>query len=151
MKDDLYDRARNKVQLAAYFAREMIQELGRDRALDIIGRAYEKYSGDTFAEPYRDVPLEERFARFKEDMKAKAERDGHFTVVGESDRHLEVRFSRCPYYEVYADFGIPEVCRKYCDADFTAFPNIHPKLRVERSHEIAYGDDYCDHRWYLEE
>jgi predicted ArsR family transcriptional regulator len=150
MKDALYERAKNKVQLAAYFAREMIEELGRDKALAIIGRAYEKYSSDTFAEPYLDLPLEERFEKFKEDMKVKSEQGGHFTIVSESDRHLEVRFNRCPYYEVYTDLGVPEVCRKYCDADFTAFRNLHPGLKVERSHEIAYGDSYCNHRWVLE-
>jgi hypothetical protein len=84
-------------------------------------------------------------------MKEKAEKQGHLTVTEESDRHIKVRFDRCPYHEVYADYGIPQVCRKYCDADFEAFPRVHPKLRVTREHEIAYGDGYCDHCWMLAE
>jgi hypothetical protein len=75
----------------------------------------------------------------------------HPVVVEESDRHIKVRFSRCPTYEVYKDYGIPEVCQKYCDGDFEAFSQIDPKIRVTREHEIAYGDSYCDHCWTLEE
>lgn len=151
MKDPLYERAKSKIQLAVYFAKEMIEELGRDKALEIIGKAYQKYSNDTFSEPYLDIPLEKRFQIFKEDLKAKAESDKHFTIEEDSDTLIKVRFNRCPYHEVYSDYGIPEVCQKYCDSDYEAFRKVHPKLRVTREHEIAYGDDYCDHCWSLEE
>jgi hypothetical protein len=149
VKDHMYERAKNKVLLAIYFAREMIDELGRDKALEIIGRAYQNYSNDVFPEPYLDLPREERFGKFREDMRVESEKDGHFEILEESATRLAVRFNRCPYYEVYADYGIPEVCQKYCDADFEAFPRLHPKLRVTRKHEIAYGNDYCDHVWTL--
>jgi predicted ArsR family transcriptional regulator len=151
VKDNLYEKAKSEVLLAAYFAKELIEELGRDKALEIIGRAYQKYSNDTFSEPYLNVPLEERFQRFKTALKAEAEQGRHFTVVGESDTHIQVRFHRCPYYEVYSDYGIPEVCQKYCDGDYEAFRIVHPRLRVMREHEIAYGDGFCDHCWTLEE
>lgn len=151
MKDQHYERAKSKIQLAVYFAKEMIEELGREKALDIIGKAYQKYSNDTFPEPYLDIPLEKRFQKFKDDLKADAESETYLAIVEDTDTHIKVRFNRCPYYEVYADYGIPEVCQKYCDGDFEAFRKVHPKLRVTREHEIAYGDDYCDHCWTLEE
>ena len=149
MKDPLYKGAKDKVQLAAYFAKEMIEELGRDKALEIIGKAYQKYSNDVFPEPYLDIPMEQRFEKFKEDLKAKAEQEKHFIIVEDSDTHIKVRFNRCPTYEVYSDYGIPEVCQKYCDGDFEAFRRVHPKLQVTREHEIAYGDAYCDHCWTI--
>ena len=151
MKDALYKEAENRVKLAAYFAKEMIETLGKDKAMDIIGRAYQKYSNAHFSEPYLDMPMEKRFQAFKEDLKARAKENEHPVVVEESDRHIKVRFNRCPTYEVYKDNGIPEVCQKYCDSDFEAFPQIDPKIRVTREHEIAYGDSYCDHCWTLEE
>jgi predicted ArsR family transcriptional regulator len=151
MKDTAYENAKNKIVLAVYFAREMIADLGEERALDIIGRAYQNYSNDTFSEPYLDVPMEDRFPKFKETLKADSKDGGIFDIVEESDRHIKVKFNRCPYYEVYKDYGIPEVAKKYCDADFEAFKKVHPKLKVVRDHEIAYGDDYCDHCWILEE
>lgn len=151
MKDPLYERAKSETLLAIYFAKEMIEELGRDKALELIGRAYQKYSNDVFSEPYFDIPLEKRFHKFKADLRSEAERGGHFAVVEESNTHIKVRFDRCPYHEVYTDYGIPDVCRKYCDGDFEAFRIVHPKLRVTREHEIAYGDGFCDHCWTLEE
>ena len=129
----------------------MIEELGKERALKIIGKAYQKFSNDTFPEPYLDIPMEKRFEKFREDLKAKAEQEAHLTIVEDSDRHIKVRFDRCPTYEVFADYGIPEVCQKYCDSDFEAFRHVHPNLKVTREHEIAYGDAYCDHCWTLEE
>ena len=151
MHDQLYERAKGKIQLAVYFAKEMIEELGKERALEIIGKAYQKFSNDTFPEPYLDIPMEKRFEKFREDLKAKAEQEAHLTIVEDSDRHIKVRFDRCPTYEVYADYGIPEVCQKYCDGDFEAFRHVHPNIKVTREHEIAYGDAYCDHCWTLEE
>ncbi len=151
MHDQIYERAKGKIQLAVYFAKEMIEELGRERALEIIGKAYQKFSNDTFPEPYLDIPMEKRFQKFREDLKAKAEQEAHLSIVEDSDRHIKVRFDRCPTYEVYADYGIPEVCQKYCDSDFEAFRHVHPKIKVTRKHEIAYGDAYCDHCWTLEE
>ncbi len=151
MKDPLYERAKSKIQLAAYFAKEMIEELGKAKALEIIGKAYQKYSNEHLSEPYLDIPIDKRFPKFKEDLQAKAERDKHFTIVEDSNTHIKVKFNRCPYYEVYKDYGIPEVCQKYCDGDYEAFRKVHPKLRVTREHEIAYGDTYCDHCWTLEE
>jgi len=150
MKDPLYERAKNKIQLAAYFAKEMIETLGREKALEIIGKAYQNYSNDYMSEPYLDIPLEKRFQKFKEDLKSKAEEHKHFTITEESDTHIKVMFNRCPYYEVYKDYGIPEVCQKYCDGDFEAFRKVHPRLRVTREHEIAYGDACCDHCWTME-
>jgi hypothetical protein len=151
VKDTLYKQAENKIKLAVYFAREMIEELGRERALEIIGNAYQKYSNDHFVEPFENIPLDNRFQAFKDDLKTKAEKAGNPVVVEESDRHIKVRFDRCPTYEVYRDYGIPEVCQKYCDGDFEAFRKVHPKLKMTREHEIAYGDAYCDHCWTLEE
>jgi predicted ArsR family transcriptional regulator len=151
MKDKFYEKAKEHVELAAYFARQMFEELGKDKAMEIIGRAYENYSGDTFSEPYRDVPLDQRFEKFKQSMRDKAAAEDYLKIVSESDKHIEVRFERCPYYEVYKDLGVPDVCQKYCDGDFTAFRRVHPKLKVERNHEIAYGDSFCDHRWVMED
>ena len=150
MKDALYERSREKILLAVYFAKEMIGELGKERALDIIGKAYQKYSNDTFSEPFASVPMDKRFGLFKDDLKSKAEHEPHLSIVEESDSHIKVRFDRCPTYEVYAEYGIPEVCQKYCDGDFEAFRRVHPGLKVTREHEIAYGDAYCDHCWTLE-
>lgn len=121
MKDPLYERVKGELKLAVFFAKEMIEKLGKDRALDIIGRTYQNYSKDHMPEPYLDIPMDERFPKFKENLKAEAERDKNFVVTEESDNHIKVRFHRCPYYEVYRDYGMPEVCQKFCDGDFEAF------------------------------
>lgn len=151
MKDALYREAENRIKLAAYFAKEMIETLGKEQAMEIIGRAYQKYSNAHFSEPYLDLPPEERWQVFKKDLVERARENNHPIIVEESDKHVKVRFERCPAYEVYGDFGIPEVCQKYCDGDFEAFPQIHPKIKVTREHELAYGDSFCDHCWTFEE
>ncbi len=151
MKDALYEQVRNELKLAIYFAKEMIEELGKEHALKIIGKAYQKYSNDIFSEPYLGIPMEERFVKFKENLKAESKRDKSFSIIEASDKHIKVRFHRCPYFEVYKDYEIPEVCQKFCNGDFEAFRKIHPKLKVTRNHEIAYGDALCDHCWTLEE
>ena len=100
----------------------------KEKALEIIGKAYQNYSNDHFVEPYRDLPMEKRFPAFKEGLKAEAQRDKGFIIVEESDKQIKVKFNRCPTYEVYKDYGIPEVCQKYCDGDFEAFRKVHPNL-----------------------
>jgi predicted ArsR family transcriptional regulator len=151
MKDPVYEKTKDQIKLAVYFAKEMIAQLGEERALDIIGKAYQTYSNDHFSEPYLELPMEERFPKFKEALKDELITSKIADIVEESDKHIKVKFNRCPTYEVYKDYGIPEVCKKYCDGDFEAFRIVHPKLKVVREHEIAYGDTYCDHCWILEE
>jgi hypothetical protein len=150
-KDAIYEKAKERVELAAYFAKEMIEELGQNKALAIIEKAYHKYSTNRFAGPYQSLPPDERFAAFKAKVRAEQQESQSFDIIAETDTSIKVRFHRCAVYEVFRDFGIPEVCQKYCDADFVAFPELHPKMRITREHEIAYGDEYCDHHWFLED
>ncbi|KKK58238.1 hypothetical protein LCGC14_3046440, partial [marine sediment metagenome] len=81
MKDPVYEKAKNEIKLAVYFAKEMIAVLGEEKALDIIGKAYQNYSNDHFSEPYLEIPMEERFPKFKESLKSDSENNKIFNIV----------------------------------------------------------------------
>jgi hypothetical protein len=74
-QDPVYQRANERAELPAYFAKEMVEELGKHRALAIIEKAYHKYSTNRFAGLYQSLPLDERFATFKKNLKAEQQRD----------------------------------------------------------------------------
>ena len=41
MKDPFYEKAENEIKIAVYFAKERIAQLGEEKALDMIGKAYQ--------------------------------------------------------------------------------------------------------------
>ncbi len=57
-----------------------------------------------------------------------------------------IRFDmiRCPYHDVCAQYGCPELCRCFCDSDDITYDGLHPKLLWHRTKTLGRGDDCCD-------
>ena len=58
----------------------------------------------------------------------------------------EVRFNmvKCPYKDLCARYGCPEIVRGFCDADDVCYGSMHPKVAWERAKTLGYGFDCCD-------
>ena len=57
-----------------------------------------------------------------------------------------IRFDmlRCPYHDVCAQCGCPELCRCFCDSDDITYDGLHPKLVWHRTKTLGRGGDCCD-------
>lgn len=57
-----------------------------------------------------------------------------------------IRFDmlRCPYHDICAQYGCPELCRCFCDSDDITYDGLHPKLVWHRTKTLGRGGDCCD-------
>lgn len=66
-------------------------------------------------------------------------------IIHEATKDV-IRFDmvRCPYHDVCAQYGCPELCRCFCDSDDITYDGLHPKLLWHRTKTLGRGDDCCD-------
>ncbi len=141
---------REQLRLAIYFAREFIDALGKDKALEIIERAWIKYGADNWKGRLAGIPPEDIISKMGEWFKEQEKVRSELKVVEATPEHLSIEFTRCPQYDVCKEMGVPEVCQRYCDSDYGAAALIHPGLKLERDKELAYGAEICNHSWTME-
>lgn len=51
---------------------------------------------------------------------------------------------KCPYHDITLKYGVPELCRCFCDSDDISYSGLHPKLIWERTKTLGRGNDCCD-------
>ena len=143
--------AKEQLRLAIYFAPEFMDVLGKEKALEIIERAWIKYGADNWKGRLAGVPPEDIIKTMGEWFKAQEKVRSELKVVEATPERLSIEFTRCPQYDVCKEMGVPEICQKYCDSDYGAATLINPKLKMIRDKELAYGADLCNHSWIMEE
>lgn len=62
------------------------------------------------------------------------------------DQNDEIRFDMlvCPYQEICARYGCPELVSAFCHADDVCYGDMHPRLQWTRTKTLGYGGDCCD-------
>ena len=141
---------KEQLRLAIYFAREFMDELGKEKALEIIERAWIKYGADNWKGRLAGIPPEDIIKTMGEWFKAQSEIRSELRVVEATPERLSIEFSQCPQYDVCQDMGVPEICQRYCDSDYGAAAPMHPKLKLVRDKELAHGATICNHSWIME-
>ncbi len=141
----------SKLVLATYFAEAMTEELGKERAQEIILKGWAKYGADRIKSRLEGVRTEDRLEALGEWFQKQAETRPELKVVEATPKKLSVEFSWCPTYEVCKKTGNMELCQMYCDSDFIVTDVIHPKVKLVRDKELAYGAAICNHSWVMEE
>jgi L-2-amino-thiazoline-4-carboxylic acid hydrolase-like protein len=72
-------------------------------------------------------------------------------VVARTERHFEIKITRCLYHELTTSLGIPELTAVVCQIDNAAFNSYLPdKIAFTRGgpgHRIADGAKHCTFRW----
>ncbi len=153
MEDELFKRLEKELQLPIAMAKEMIDALGKEKALEIILRAYIRYQSALLTEGMEDIPPEKRNL----EVYAKKVREiadsyqGNIEVLETSPKAIRLKVKRCVPFEVFQKHGIPEVGRMFCECDFEATRAINPKMKLIRTKTLSAGDDECNHVWILEE
>ena len=137
-----------KYELAVAFANEFMAEIGEERSLKIIRRAFEKVqvnAGSDLARQLGSNTLEALAGHFR---KLEAEMD-NLEVLEVTDQHIALKISRCRAWEAFQRLGAPELCQLYCDSDHAYIKAFNPKMKLSRTKTIADGDDCCDHIWAM--
>ena len=140
-----------ELKLAIYFAKEFMKELGKEKALEIMEKAWANYQIDNWNKRLEGVPPEQRFKALGEWFKQQAANRPELKVIEAIPKRVCIEISRCLTYDVCKKLGVPEICQKYCDSDYIVAPTIQPKVRLVRDKALAYGADYCNHCFIMED
>ncbi len=149
MDTRLQDRI-TRYEMAVAFARQMIEELGEAEAYAILSRAFEKLQLENARQLQERLGSNSLAALAAHCRKQAGELD-NYEVLEATDRHVALKITRCVAYEAFAALGLPEICRLYCDSDYSYIKAFNPDMKMIRTKTIAAGDAYCDHIWTLED
>lgn len=147
--EERLEEARKNLKLAVYFVKQFTEVLGREKTLEIIEKAWSQYLIDNWKSRLEGVSPEDTLKAMGEWFKAQAW--SYFKIVEATPKRLQIEYAKCPVYDACKELGVPEICQKYCDADYGAIPVMYPKIKLARDKEIAYGADRCNHCWIMEE
>ena len=139
-----------KYELAVAFAREFIAELGQERAMEVMARAFEKIQvkvGEDLAAELGDNSC----AALGAHLRRRAEGMPTLEVLEADDEHVALKITRCRAWEAFQHLGAPEICRLYCDSDNAYIKAFNPEMKMIRAKTLATGDDCCDHVWARED
>jgi hypothetical protein len=155
MPNSLLERRRIEAQFAKAIFGVLVEETGRERAVEILSKAVIRLSiesGTAFAGQTRQR-LDKDTAGEPADLLAYSEvlavwlEDGALTIdlkTQESDR-LEFDVKRCRYAEMYLELGMPDLGRILsCNRDGAFCTGFNPAIQLTRTQTIMDGAACCD-------
>ena len=145
--DALVVQRMGQYKWAVALVKEMIADLGEERAMEIASKALTKIQ----EELARDLAAKygatfEGLCRWLHEA---AEDRGLFTITEEDERHICTKLPRCPTWEALSRLGLPELCRAYCATDAALTRAFSPDITHKVTHQCSKGDDYCDNSWHV--
>jgi len=136
-------------ELAVDFYKQMVEDLGKERALEIVKKALMKKQMKE-AEKWKKEAGGNSFQEFVEWYKNKNKGKENVEILEITDKAVKTKIKKCSAAEAFAYLGVPEVCQAYCATDFELIKAFNPKMKLVRTKTLADGDDCCDHIWALE-
>jgi hypothetical protein len=156
MGDDLHSvgilvRREIEALLAVPLIRGFMEEVGREKAMDIVGNVIRDLAlqsgrllatlsgGNSMESLAKGVPLFSQGGALEIDV-LEAGRD-----------KISMNVTRCRYAEMYKEHGMEEFGYLLsCGRDFSLVEGFNPKIRLTRTQTIMEGADHCDFRFTME-
>jgi hypothetical protein len=153
MEDELFKQMEKELALPIAMGKEMIADLGKEKALDIILRAYIRHQSARLQEGMEDIPPEKRdLQTFAKKVKQIVDSyQGNIELLEASNEIIRMKVNRCVPWEIFKKHGMPEMGLMFCECDFEATKAINPKMKLIRTKTLSAGDDQCDHTWVMGE
>ncbi len=153
----VYEHFKDKSTKLVSLIRELEQELGKEKAHEIVSNWAEKNavndvknvveSLDRPVETFDDVKALLRHwvdALNKDNMET-------VEIKEETSTKSVCIVTECIYAEVFNDLDAPDLgYLLHCKQDFPATPAIHPNMKLKRSKTVMEGNDCCDFEYIWE-
>ena len=139
----------DQYKMAVAIAGQLVEELGEEAAHAILQRALNKMQAQILRDRAKSLGSNSFGTLVDYNRKLAAERDD-LEVLEVTDDRLALKLTRCRACEAFEHLGAPEICRLYCDTDFSSIKAFSPNIKLVRTKTIASGDGYCDHTYLLQ-
>lgn len=133
----------------------LVEEVGRERARDILGRAVTRSAvAEARAAAERDAgddadPMTRFTAIFDRTYRDRGIESGlEATVLGEGPDHLDFDVTRCRFVEMYRELGLGEIADVLsCNRDGVFAQAYDSRIELDRAETIAAGAPRCTFRY----
>jgi hypothetical protein len=130
----------------------MVEELGAEKAREIIGAAIRKAARETgrrFADADGGNTNLVRFATLFERWKEGNAYD--MEVIRQTPVNYDFNIHRCGYAEMYREMGLADIGHLLsCQRDGVFCEGYDPKIRMQRTQTVMQGASHCDFRFSYE-
>ena len=147
--DKIFEETKKSHLITIGFLKALKNRHGFEEAFKVASDAFANY----MIEYYRLVlsattpGLQERFDKFREHYRDYAGKKNYIKIIRSDPNILEVRFDRCPFVEVMAEYGLSGFSCAFCLSDSAFTKEILPGVKFQRNCEIAKGDKFCNPTW----
>ena len=148
----MLDQRRIEANILKPVYREMVEQLGEEKAQEILGAAIIRDSisqGQAYAKGLEDTGLK----AFRDTMAQwKASGALEMDMLKETDEEVHFNVTRCRYSEMYREMGVGDIGHLLsCNRDGTFCTGFNPKIKLERTQTIMKGASHCDFRYSLDD
>jgi hypothetical protein len=133
---------------------ELVAEIGKDRARDLIGRAITRSAVEEARQAAAQEGQGERsmksFTRiFDRTYRQRGLESGlQAEVLSEDANHLDFDVTRCQFVEMYRELGLGEIAAVLsCNRDGVFAQAFDNRITLDRAQTIADGFDRCTFRY----
>jgi hypothetical protein len=131
----------------------LVEELGIEKAKELIGAAIRKAAMDTgrrFADADGGKTNLVRFAKLFDLWKAGNAYD--MEVLQQTPTNFDFNINRCGYAEMYKEMGLADIGHLLsCQRDGVFCEGYDPKIKMQRTQTVMQGASHCDFRFSYEE
>jgi hypothetical protein len=145
-RDQKYQERLGELRPLIFSLQAAIELFGRERAKEMAKLALEKYAQARFVTSFDDIPMEERWEKFRGGIIHHAD-DIEYSVEKVDDSMIKIKYLRCIFLEIFRDYGLEDFVPLYCDTDYSTCRQIHPGISMTRTQTLAEGASFCDHYW----
>ena len=145
---------RDKCHEMVCLAEELERVLGRKKALEIVGKAREKFIVEVTRKERGPVKSFEDFKACEKTENASPYFSNTLTLTyaEESPNELTLHVTECLWAKVFKEMNATDLGYVlHCQPDFAYAEACHPRIKMKRTKTLMQGDSYCDHTFYCEE
>jgi hypothetical protein len=140
-----------------YLVKELEQVLGREKALELIGKGNERGLVELTKKTIAEIEPIKTFMDFKEFRRKGMESTFlsnilSGTISEETPKKIVSHITECMWAKTFKEMNARELgyimC---CHPDFATGRLYHPKIKFRRTKTLMQGDSCCNHTFYWEE
>jgi len=142
---------RDKYEEMVHLARELERVLGREKAFEIIGKAYERHWVESTRKEMAEREPIKNFEDFKAYFKEYSPFWSHvltYTFPEETPKKLALPVTECLWAKTFKEMNATDLGYiMFCQADSA----MAQAFKVKRTKTLMQGDSHCDFAYYWEE
>lgn len=143
-KPDILEAVKIQARAVIPIVKAMEQELGKERALAIVGNAIANDYAKWQARRIQARNVHPRSSGAPSQFPVESE------VVEDTETTFGVNMTKCRFAEYFKAIGEPEIgALLTCGVDFANEESLRPDWKFDRTQTLMQGAPFCDFRWRL--